>query len=103
MQRTIVIYGDRRTGRAIADGMESADLKRARKEVDFWRMSSASYKALYARKSAECKRQNMRVIRARRQRYERMHAMFWPVYWLADRIAILCYIIDQVHKARTEG
>lgn len=96
MQRTIVIYGDRRTGRAIADGMESADLKRARKEVDFWRMSSKTYKAPYARKNAECRKNSMREINARRRRYERLHAAFAPVYWLADRIAILCYIIVQI-------
>lgn len=96
MQRTIVIYGDRRTGRAVADGMESADLKRARKEVDFWRMSSEAYKALYAHKNAECRKNSMREINARRRRYERLHAVLAPVYWLADRIAILCYIIVQV-------
>lgn len=96
MRRAIVIYGDRKTGWAIADGMESADLKRARKEVDFWRMSSKSYKALYARKNAECRKNSMREINARRRRYERLHTILAPVYWLADRIAILCYIIVQL-------
>lgn len=103
MRRAIVVYGDRRTGRAISEGMESADLKRAREEIDFWRMSAASYKELYAHKSAECRKANMEKSFAKIRRYQIRHAVFAPYYWMTDRIAILLYVICILINQGVEG
>lgn len=103
MRRAIVVYGDRRTGRAIAEGMESADLKRAREEIDFWRVSATAYRKLYAQKSAECHKANVEKALARIRQYEIRHAVFAPAYWMADIIAILAYVVCRITKCRMEG
>lgn len=100
MQRAIVIYGDKQTGAAIADGMASADLVRAREEADFWRMSAKAYRTMYAEKNAEIRRRNMRAFMQWRKRYERKQMIFKPIYWAWDRLAIACYLIQSIVKKR---